>query len=53
MEHRVLRAPNTDDPVCPSCGLSLWDKNAHWANIGEVCLLGWYDQVQVVTASEG
>ena len=50
MEQRVPRNPNSDDPLCPSCSLSLWDKNAHWANIGEVCLLGWYDRVRVVTS---
>lgn len=53
LQERVSRKPNADDPECPSCGLSLWSKNAHWANVGEVCLLGWYDRVRVVSAKEG
>lgn len=53
MEERISRKPDADDPQCPSCGLSLWSKNAHWANVGEVCLLGWYDRVRIVSAKEG
>ncbi len=32
---------------CPECGMSLWDDACHWADIQEVCLLGWYDRVKV------
>ena len=29
-------------------GQSLWEPNSHWADIPGVCLLGWYDSVQIV-----
>ncbi|MFN7626453.1 MAG: hypothetical protein ACK5PZ_06450 [Pirellula sp.] len=32
---------------CPDCGRSLWEDTSHWADIQEVCLLGWYDKVKV------
>ena len=53
MQQRAPRVLSMDDPACPSCGVSLWSDQAHWANIGEVCLLGWFDQVRIVNASEG
>ena len=34
-------------PCCPDCGQSLWDSKSHWGDIPEVCLLGWYDSVEI------
>jgi uncharacterized protein with PIN domain len=43
-----LRGKVEGTPCCPDCGQSLWEPNSHWADIPEVCLLGWYDSVQIV-----
>ena len=48
MKQRVLNTCADSDPSCPSCGLSVWDEKMHWANVGEVCMLGWFDQVHIV-----
>jgi hypothetical protein len=48
MQERVPTNSDETNPQCPSCGQSIWGQNSHWANIGEVCLLGWFDHVQMV-----
>jgi hypothetical protein len=48
MQERLARDANDCDPRCPDCSESLWGENAHWANVGEVCLLGWFDRVHIV-----
>jgi hypothetical protein len=47
MKTRSIEKDDTYTASCPECGLSLWDEACHWADIQEVCLLGWYDKVKV------
>jgi hypothetical protein len=47
MKQRSIEESNTYTACCPECGLSLWADGCHWADIQEVCLLGWYDKVKV------
>jgi len=48
MRARVLATSDDDTPRCPDCDQSVWSGNSHWANVGEVCLLGWFDRVHIV-----
>jgi len=48
LKQKFLRGKVEGTPCCPDCGQSLWEPNSHWADIPEVCLLGWYDSVQIV-----
>jgi hypothetical protein len=47
MLDRVHNDTSCGESHCPGTNLSVWDKNTHWANAGEVCLLGWFDQVRI------
>jgi hypothetical protein len=47
MSERVLNLSDDGDPRCPGSSLPIWHENTHWANVGEVCLLGWFDQVHI------
>jgi ssDNA-binding Zn-finger/Zn-ribbon topoisomerase 1 len=47
MQTRSVEKDDAYTASCPECGMSLWDDACHWADIQEVCLLGWYDKVKV------
>jgi len=48
MQERIPASSNESEPMCPSCDQSVWGNQAHWASIGEVCLLGWFDRIRLV-----
>lgn len=52
LKDRIAQRPGAEGPECPTCGLSLWSRSSHWANVGEACLLGWFDRVHLSIASE-
>ena len=47
MTQRVLRKAGDMDPICPSTGQSVWGEQSRWANVGEICLLGWFGGVKI------
>lgn len=47
LSERIDPPNEYSSPVCPDCGETLWNDTCHWADIQEVCLLGWYDKVKV------
>jgi hypothetical protein len=48
MKQKFTQGNEPATPCCPDCKNSLWEPNSHWADIPEVCLLGWYDAVHIV-----
>lgn len=47
MSEKFTEGVDSYTASCPDCGRSLWEDTSHWADIQEVCLLGWYDKVKV------
>ena len=47
LREKFTEGLEANSACCPDCMHCLWEDQCHWADIQEVCLLGWYDKVKI------